>query len=202
MDKEIIRAALKEAISQRHSTRKYSGEMVPDELVEEVLDAGRNAPSGMNAQNTRFFVITNAEKLAELKAVFTGIFANMQEREGMPPFLLQLVKTAKAGNLVDNTYGAPVLIVTANTKGAPNSIADCSCALENMMLAASAAGLGNCWIDQCFTFRDAPPIRSFFEGLGLTENEELCGALALGYAESAAAAQSPPVTGNPVTYIK
>jgi nitroreductase len=201
MEKDTIRAALKEAIYQRRSTRAYTAALVPDELIEEVLDAGRYAPSGMNAQNTRFFVMTNADKLAELKAILTGIYANMQEEGWMPPFLLQLIKAAKAGETVDNTYGAPVLIVTANKKESHNSIADCSCALSNMMLAASAAGLGNCWINQVFTFRDAPPIREFFIGLGLADDEELCGALALGYTEKLEA-KPLPRTGNPVTYIR
>ena len=201
MDSDTIRAALKEAIYQRRSTRAYTAAPVPDELIEEILDAGRHAPSGMNAQNTRFFVITNAEKLAELKDVLTGIYANLAEEEWMPEFLLRLMKAAKAGKKIDNTYGAPALIVTANRKGAPNSIADCSCALSNMMLTASAAGLGNCWINQIFTFRDNPRILEFFKGLGLADDEELCGALALGYTENLET-KPLPRRGNTVTYIK
>ena len=201
MDKDTIKAALKEAIYQRRSTRKYLSEPVPDELIEEILDAGRHAPSGMNMQKTHFFAITNAEKLAELKAALTGVFSNMEAKEGMPPPMLQYIKAAKAGETIDTTYGAPVLIVTANIKGAVNSIADCSCALENMMLTASAAGLGNCWINQFFHFRDAPPIRDFFAGLGLTEEEEICGALALGYSDKIETVPLPR-TGNHVTYIK
>ena len=201
MDKDTIRVALKEAIYQRRSTRKYSTEMVSAELIEEILDAGRHAPSAMNMQRSRFFVITNAEKLAELKVVLTGVYANMTEKEGMPPLMLQLMKAAKAGEMIDNFYGAPVLIVTANAKGSLNSIADCTCALENMMLTAAAAGLGNCWINQCYLFRDAPPVKDFFAGIGLTEDEEICGAMALGYSENIETTPLPR-TGNRVTYIK
>lgn len=200
MEKETIRAALKEAIYQRRSSRAYTAQPVPDEMVEEILDAGRHTPSANNKQNTHFFVITNEEKRAELRAAVTGVLAGMEEKEGMPPVFLSLIKRAKQGE-VDVTYGAPVLIVTANKKGSANAAADCACALQNMMLTASALGLGNVWVNQFLMLRDAPPIAEFFAGIGLEEDEELFGSLAVGFVEKLETAPLPR-TGNPVTYIK
>jgi nitroreductase len=200
MDQETIKTALKEAIYQRRSTRAYTTEHVPEEIVEAILDAGRHAPSGNNLQNTHFYVITNAEKRAELKDIVTNVLANMEEKEGMPPVLLSMIKRAKQGE-VDVTYGAPVLIVTTNKKGSMNAAADCSCTLQNMMLTASAHGLGNCWINQFFTFRDAPPLKAFFAGIGVSEDEEIFGSLSIGYTEKLAN-EPLPRTGNQVTYIR
>ena len=200
MDNDTVNAALKKAISQRRSTRAYTDQMVPDELIEEVLEAGRHAPSANNLQTTRFYVITNPEKLALLRDTMNDVLQDTTEKEGMSPGLLSLIKRAMQGG-VDVTYGAPVLIVTTNRKGSANAIADCSCALQNMMLTASANGLGNCWINQFHSFRETPQLKSVFAELGLSKDEEICGSLILGYAENPVI-KPIPITGNRVTYIR
>jgi len=200
MDKDTIKAALKEAVYQRRSTRAYTGEQVPEEVVEAILDAGRHAPSANNRQGTHFYVVLNEAKRAELTKVITGVFAGLEVKEGMTPPLVSSIERAKQGE-VDPTYGAPVLIVTTNVKGNVNAAADCACAMENMMLTASAYGLGNCWVNQFFSFRDAPPVKEFFAGLGVTDEEEIYGSLAVGYTENLADTPHPR-TGNPVTYIR
>ena len=200
MDQNTIKEALKEAINQRRSARAFTGQQVPDDILEEILDAGRKAPSANNLQATHFYVITNADKRDELKAAVTSALSNMEEKEGMPPTLLSLIQRAKQGS-VDCTYGAPVLIVTTNTKDSPNAGANCAVALENMMLTASANDLGNVWVNQFFMFRDAPPVKDFFAGIGMTEEEEICGSLSIGYVENLAK-EPLPRTGNPVTYIR
>jgi len=200
MDQDTIKAALKEAIYNRRSTRSYTAQPVPEALLEEIVDAGRHAPSASNRQLTHFYVITNAEKLAGLKAVMTNTLANAEEEAGMSPSLISLIQRAKQGE-VDVTYGAPALIVTTNMKGSPNAPADCACVMQNMMLTASAIGLANCWINQFFSLGDRPPIREFFEGLGMSKEEDIFGSLAVGYSENPSTAPIP-ITGNPVTYIR
>ena len=51
-----------ECIKTRHSTRKFKADQVSRELIDQVLDAGRRAPSGGNTQLTHFMVITNSFK--------------------------------------------------------------------------------------------------------------------------------------------
>ncbi|MCL2112194.1 MAG: nitroreductase [Clostridiales bacterium] len=201
MDRDAVKKGLKEAIYQRRSTRAYLDKPVPEEIIEEILDAGRHAPSASNKQRSHFFVITNPEKLAELREVMTGVLAAMPEQEGMSPVIISLIQRAKAGP-VDVTYGAPALIVTTNIMGGPNGLSDTACALQNMMLTASALGMGNCWINQFLSLRDAPPLRKFFEGLGVPDDQEVCGSLALGYAAGPIEPAPLPRTGNPVTYIR
>ena len=48
-----------ECIKTRHSTRKFKAGQLSRELIDQVLDAGRRAPSGGNTQLTHFMVITN-----------------------------------------------------------------------------------------------------------------------------------------------
>jgi len=200
MDQNTIKDALKEAIYQRRSSRAFTDAQVPDDIIEEIVESGRLAPSANNLQATHFYVITNSEKRAELTDIVTSVLSSMEEKEGMPAPLLSLIQRAKQGS-VDCTYGAPVLIVTTNTKGSPNAAANCACALENMMLTASANGLGNVWINQFLMLRNAQPIKDFFAGLGVTEEEEICGSLSVGYTETLPK-EPLPRTGNPVTYIR
>ena len=55
-----------ECIKTRHSTRKFKVDQLSRELIDQVLDAGRRAPSGGNTQLTHFMVITNQDVLKEL----------------------------------------------------------------------------------------------------------------------------------------
>jgi nitroreductase len=118
----------------------------------------------------------------------------------MPKPFIGLIERAKQGP-VNITYGAPVLVITASKKGYPNQVADCACALENMMLAAAAEGIGSCWINLFAMLRDVPPLRAFFVKYGLAEDEEVCGALILGHSDKVQTVPLPR-TGNPVTYNK
>ncbi|HMF32248.1 MAG TPA: nitroreductase family protein, partial [Candidatus Lokiarchaeia archaeon] len=58
MDTEIIRS--------RASIRKYTGEDIPREILADILDCGRWAPSGMNNQPWMFITVTDREVLNQL----------------------------------------------------------------------------------------------------------------------------------------
>lgn len=186
-------------IGTRRSCRQYRPDPVPRNLLEKVIEAGRLAPSGNNSQSTHFIVITNPEKLAGLRNTLTAAMANTPITEGMPPQMAGLINQAKQGP-VEVNYAAPALILTANKKGYANALADSACALENMMLAATATGLGSVWINLYARLKDVPPLRAYMEGLGMAADEEICGSLAIGYAEQVDTAPLPR-TGNPVTYV-
>lgn len=55
-----------EAIKTRRSVRGFTNENVSDEVVGQILEAGRWAPSGLNNQAWRFIVVRNEETKAEL----------------------------------------------------------------------------------------------------------------------------------------
>ena len=87
----------------------------------------------------------------------------------------------------------------------PNNQADCACALENMMLMASALELGSCWINQLKGLNQDAEINDYLVSLGMNPQERVYGALALGYADTAdGLPDHAPADrkGNPVTYIR
>ena len=190
-----------EAIFTRRSTRRMKAELPPPELIQNIIEAGRAAPSGSNSQTTHLIVITKREVLSELAAIVQDAFAAMEVGPDAYVSLKHAVSAAKKGGYVFH-YGAPVLIVTANKKGYGNALADSACVLENMMIAANALDLGSCWINQLHWLDENESVRAYMEKLGLKEDETITGGLILGYGYDGLPVRSElKRTGNPVTYI-
>lgn len=193
-----------EFIKSRRSTRKFRKEPVQAELLKQVIEAGRYAPSGGNSQSTHFLVLENKEILQELAVLVKEEFAKMEIEENTYRLLANSIRASKNGNYVFH-YQCPVLIITANKKDYGNNIADCACALENMMLMANALDLGSVWINQLRWLNENPVLIAKLKELGMADDERVYGALAIGYADSE---DGMPVrkplerTGNIVTYIK
>lgn len=189
------------AILTRRSTRKYM-DIIPDrELIEQVIEAGRYAPSGANSQTTHLLVFTDHAILRQLADLVREEFAAMEITEDMYISLKASINASKKGDYAFH-YNAPVLIVTANKKSYGNAIADSACVLENMMIAANALDLGSCWINQLHWLDGHSRIRGFLEGYGLKEDETVTGGLILGYAESGLPNRTAlERKGNPVTWV-
>lgn len=67
-----------EAILTRRSTRRLKPDLPPRELIQQVIEAGRAAPSGSNSQSTHMLVITRPNVLSELAALVQRAFAAME----------------------------------------------------------------------------------------------------------------------------
>lgn len=193
-----------EFIKSRRSTRKFKDLQVPDELLSQVIEAGRYAPSGGNSQTTHFIVIQNKTVLDELASLVKEEFAKMEVQPDTYKSLVHSINASKTGNYIFH-YSCPTLIVTANKMNYGNNIADCSCALENMMLMANSLDLGSVWINQLKWLNENPIILAKMKELGLADDERVYGALAIGYPDTT---DELPIrtplerTGNKVTYVR
>lgn len=107
-----------QALKTRRSVRAYTSEPIPRAVLEDIVDCGRLAPTAMNDQPWEFVVVTDKEKIRCL-AQTTG-HANFLA--AAPACIVVL---AKATDYFDE---------------------DCSAATENILLAATAYGLGSCWV--------------------------------------------------------
>ena len=192
-----------ELIKSRRSTRKFQERAVEKELLETVVEAGRYAPSGGNSQTTHFFVITDKAVLDELAVLVKNEFSKMEETPGMYRSMVNSIRASKGESYIFH-YNAPALIVTSNKKDYGNNIADCSCALENMMLMANALDLGSCWINQLKWLNESEAVNAVFRKFGMEEDERIYGAVSIGYAatEDGLPVRTPlERTGNPITVI-
>ena len=111
-----------EAIHTRRSIRRYEDRAVPEELVEDVLRAAMMAPSAVNKQPWHFVVIDDRKLLSEIPK----INPNAAMAAGAPLAILV------CGDLkLEHPSGYWVV--------------DCAAAVENLLLAAHAVGLGAVW---------------------------------------------------------
>lgn len=149
-------AAVLDAIKQRRSVRSYRPDPVPRELLEQVLTAAVWAPSAHNRQPWRFVVArTPAVREALARAMGARLRRDLTS-DGVP--------ANAAENDVRRSYArllaAPVLVVVcltladmdvypdARRRSAERTMAVQSVAMagQNLLLAASAVGLGACWM--------------------------------------------------------
>ena len=172
-----------EAIVTRRSTRDYLPNPVEPDKLEQLLQAARQAPSGGNSQTNHFFVIQSREILRKLAVMTEAAFSAMEADESTYPSLRHAIETSKKGGYVF-CYNAPVLIIVANRRDYGNNIADCACAIENMMIAANALDLGSCWINQLRWLNEEPALVQYLQSLGMQENERVYGAVIVGYPAS------------------
>jgi len=190
-------------IRTRHSTRKFLQKPVEREKLEQIIEAGRFAPSGGNNQTTHFIVIQDKAVLMELARIAREEFAKMELAPDTYASLAKSIRLSKKGSYVFH-YNAPVLILTANRIGYGNNMADCSCAVENMMLMANALDLGSCWINQINWLNENPAMIAYLKSLGMHDGETVYVSMALGYTDSEDGLPYRRVVerkGNPVTYI-
>ena len=189
-----------EAILTRRSTRRFSERMPEREKIEQIVEAGRAAPSGGNNQSTHMIIISNPEVLKKLAEIVQEEFSKMELLPDMYSSLKNSINASRKGNYVFY-YNAPVLIITANRKGYGNALADSACVLENMMIAANAIDLGSCWINQLHWLDENMAVREYLSALGLKDNETITGGLVLGIAEGGLPSRNSLArTGNPVTW--
>ncbi len=192
-----------EALVTRRSTRSYRQDPVEQEKLDKIIEAGRQAPSGGNNQTSHFLVIRNRDVIRKLISMTEKAFAGMEVTENMYPSLRHSIEAAKKGGYVF-CYNAPVLIAVANRRDYGNNIADCACAIENMMVAANALDLGSCWINQLKWLNEEAAIVDYLGRLGMKEDERVYGAVIIGYADSQSGLPDRrlmTLKGNEVTYI-
>ncbi len=117
---------LLDVILKRYSSRNYQDKEVPEELLREVLEAGRLAPSADNYQPWKFLVIRDKNKIKELADK-----ARMQRFVGSAPVVIVGCVARK---------GYPL------SMGGSSELIDIGIALDHMTLQAAHLGLGTCWI--------------------------------------------------------
>lgn len=148
---------------ERHSVRKYATAAVEADKLENILEAGRVAPTAANRQPQRFLVVSTSEGLSRL-----GKAARLH---GAP---LAIVVCA----LKDKSWQRP-------QDGHLMVEIDATIATTHMMLQAWSQGIGSCWI----TWFDPDIVREEFS---LPENVVPVNILVLGYAaEEAGSAHGP-----------
>ena len=106
-----------EAIRKRRSVREYTGDSIPREDLETIVDAGRLAATGSNKQPWDFIVVTEREMIDKLK-----VASKWMEKAG-------------------------AIIAVVMDPSSRWWVEDGSAAVENMLIASTALGYGSCWLE-------------------------------------------------------
>lgn len=169
---------LTELIISRRSVRKFKAEQITEERLQAILKAGIYAPNGINVQRWHFTVIQNADILKELNILVRNAFVKNVDSDNK---IIKMTANATRNDNYSFYYGAPTVILVSSDVSNQNAIADCVCAVENILLAAHAEGLGAVYINQPTWFDNEPKVRALLTKFGVPENYHVCASAAIGY---------------------
>lgn len=145
-----------EAMTSRYSVRGYTDQPVPDDVLTQVLEAGRRAPTAANRQPFRVIVAHTRGREEELARVYGRSWFTQA-----PLVLVVVAVDAEAWHrAADGTSYAAI---------------DAAIVMDHLILAATALGLGTCWIAAF----DPAATREVF---GLPDGVEPIAMTPLGYA--------------------
>jgi nitroreductase len=139
-------------LKSRRSIRVYQDKPVPQDLLRQILEAGRWAPTGANLQPWHFVVVTDQETRRKIGEVARFLFIKSSHVEKAPVILILGFDTRKG------KYGRY----------------DVTLAGGNMLTMATHLGLGTCWIGAF----DEPTVKEILE---IPKNIEVIALITLGY---------------------
>ncbi|MEM3462752.1 MAG: nitroreductase family protein [Candidatus Bathyarchaeia archaeon] len=117
-----------EVVRTRRSVRSFKPDPIPEAVIKRVLDAARIAPSGSNRQPWKFILIEEGPRKEEVAKLCHG-----QGFVAKAPLVI-----VACGRRIDFNRG--------DYMGDMSMLVDVSIAVDHLVLAARAEGLGSCWI--------------------------------------------------------
>lgn len=174
-----------EAIKTRRSVRKVQDKLPPKDLIITLLDAARRAPNHFNTQPWHFTVLTGEgrNKLGEAYGKINQQQLENPDQAALDEALAKGIAKAKR---------APVVIVITIEPGElakvkkAEEIAATACAVENILLAAHALGLGAMWRTGEPNYTDVMK-----QSFGVSEKGMVLGYLYIGYPEPGVSPKPP-----------
>ncbi|MCF0253670.1 MAG: nitroreductase family protein [Duodenibacillus sp.] len=158
----------------RRSLRAFKPDMVPGPLLDQIVEAGLYAPSGMGRQSAIIVVITDKA----VRDAYAKVNGEAAGREGDP------------------FYGAPVIMAVLARQSVPTHVNDGSLVIGNILNAAHALGLAGCWIHrakQCFESGLGRELRA---RLGIDDDYVGIGNAAIGFAAAEWPEAAPRAEGR------
>ena len=117
--------SLLDLILSRRSIRRYENKDIPEEVLQQILEAGRQAPSAANRQPIRFVIVKDHDILKNLCDNLISRFVKKAP--------VAIVGCADIKSLLTGKW----------------AVVDTTIAMQNMVIAAWALGIGSCWIGAC-----------------------------------------------------
>ena len=156
-------------LKTRRSCRAYKPELIEEEKLNAIIEAGTYAATGMGKQSPIIIAVTDKamrDKLSKMNAAVMGA--------DMDPF-----------------YGAPGILIVLADKAVPTYVYDGSLVMGNLMNAAESLGVASIWIHRAKEEFESDFGREILKKLGIEGEYEGIGHCALGYAKESAKDAAP-----------
>ena len=147
------------SLETRRSIRSYLPEQTRDEELNQVLEAGTYAPTGMGRQSPVMVAVQKPELVKKLSQMNAAVM----------------------GSADDPFYGAPTVIVVLANADVPTYREDGALVMGNLLNAAHAVGLGSCWINRAKEVFESEGGRQLLKEWGIEGNYVGIGNCILGY---------------------
>ena len=146
-------------LTERRSCRSYTPDPIPEDILDQILEAGTFAATGMGKQSPIMIAVTDKKTRDQLSKMNADVMGASND-----PF-----------------YGAPVVIVVLANRSVPTYLYDGSLVMGNLMNAAHSLGIGSCWIHRAKEEFDSPEGKAILKNLGIEGDYEGIGHCILGY---------------------
>lgn len=144
---------------ERRSVRGYKKDLVPADVLDEILEAGKYAQSGMGQQKTLMVVTQDPELVAKLSRMNADVM----------------------GAKSDPFYGAPTVVIVFADSEQGTCVENGSLVMGNLMNAAHAVGVDSCWIHRAREVFDSEEGKALKAEWGVPESYIGIGHCVLGY---------------------
>ena len=153
-------------IHKRRAVRKYKKKSIDKVVIEQIIMAGKMAPTAMNQQLWKFYVLTNTEKIKSYSSAISKVVENT----------LRFYFNSSDKDRDCIFHDAPVVIFITAPKENKWAVLDVGMCAQNMMLAAKSLGYDTCpiglakFIEQTEVYKELP----------ISQSEEIKLAIILG----------------------
>ena len=161
-------------LKERRSCRSYKPDPVPEEILEQILEAGTYAATGMGKQSPVMIAVTDKKVRDQLSGMNAAVM----------------------GAASDPFYGAPAVIIVLADRSVGTYVYDGSLVMGNLMNAAHSLGIASCWIHRAKEEFESEEGRALLKSLGIEGDYEGIGHCILGYAADGAVKPAAPRKGN------
>jgi len=161
-------------IMSRRSVRAYKSDLIPQDVLSAILEAGQAAPYVM-PDSRHFSVIQDKALITKLR--------DAAKIEGMK--ISDMHKAMFSARGFDGTYGAPVVVILSGKEDSVQYEAVCAASAQNMLIAAQSLGISSCWAYfPIFVFHGAD-MDKWRKTLQIPNGFKPCGTILLGYGADA-----------------
>ena len=158
-----------QTLKNRRSVRAYLPKQIKEEELQQILEAGIYAPTGMGAQSPIMVVVQDKETISYLSKLNAEVM----------------------GSTSDPFYGAPTVIIVLADKNRGTCVEDGSLVIGNMMNAAASLGVGSCWIHRAKDVFESSEGKELLKKWGIHGDYIGVGNCILGYSDVELPAAKP-----------